>query len=994
MSDISDLSNACIQSLRNVNSNLSRRRCRLAFTTIYSSRAFSLLNRPSNSQVYTEINQSSLTKLVKDKDLGYLEKVGGVNAVISRLETDVEYGIDEDHADAISRRQETYGMNTYNRYRAKGFLRFVLEALVDAIVIVNILAVALSFVFGIKKHGPKEGWYEGGSIVGALYLVIIVSAICNYWQSRQLDKLYQLRNNIQVKVVRHRRHQQISIFDVVVGDVVFLNIGDQVPADGLFVAGHSLLIDESSMIGESYRVEINQKNPFLLSGTKVADGYASLLVTSVGMNTKWGEMMSSISQESGCEMRLHARINKLNSLSGIISLFASFLVNLVLMLRFFTGHTKDENGKTEFNGSMTKVDTVINGVGDTIISAISILFVTIPEGLLMAVTLVLAYSMKRMMVGQAMVRKLSACETIGSTTTICTGKTGTLTMNEMKVTKFCLGQKFIDESHLVSNDSNNILEFLHQGAGLNTTGGVYKPNSRSELEFSGSPTEKAILSWAVFELKVGMEELKRSFNVIHVEAFNTIKKRSGILLKKIVDNTLHVHWKGAPENIIAMCSHYYDAFGNVIALDDSEREKFDRLVQGMGASNLRCIAFAHKQVPEHEYYNGDVKFKEENLILLGVVGMKNPCRPEVWKAVQDCQQAGVNVMMITGDDVSTAKAIATECGILKFNQDIDTKDMYNGLVVEGSEFRNYTLEEQMEKVERIRVMARSSPEDKLLLVQRLKEKGHIVAVTSHDTNDAPALLVADIGLSMGIAGTEVAKESSDIVILDDNFATVVNVLRWGRCIYKNIQKVIQFQLTANVTALVINFVAAVSTGEVPLTAVKLVWINLIMDSLGALALATEEPTEALMEKWPVGHKEPLISNIMWRNLIAQAVYQIIVLLTLQFGGKTIFNASKKVKDTLIFHTFVLCQVCNKFNCRKLEKKNVFVGMHKNKLFLEIIGVTIILQALMIEFLVKFADTERLSCGQWGACTGIAVLSWPIGFLVKLLPVPERPFCCF
>uniref|UniRef100_A0A2N9I2F1 Cation-transporting P-type ATPase C-terminal domain-containing protein n=1 Tax=Fagus sylvatica TaxID=28930 RepID=A0A2N9I2F1_FAGSY len=263
--------------------------------------------------------------------------------------------------------------------------------------------------------------------------------------------------------------------------------------------------------------------------------------------------------------------------------------------------------------------------------------------------------------------------------------------------------------------------------------------------------------------------------------------------------------------------------------------------------------------------------------------------------------------MITGDNVFTAKAIATECGILRPHQDISEA------VVEGEEFRNYTPEERMEKVDKICVMARSSPFDKLLMVECLKQKGHVVAVTGDGTNDAPALKEADVGLSMGIQGTEVAKESSDIVIMDDNFASVAIVLRWGRCVYNNIQKFIQFQLTVNVAALVINFVAAVSAGEVPLTAVQLLWVNLIMDTLGALALATEKPTKELMKKPPV--------------------------------GESIFSVTKKVNETLIFNTFVLCQVFNEFNARKLEKKNVFKGIHRNKLFLGIIAITIVLQVL-------------------------------------------------
>ncbi|KAI9386808.1 hypothetical protein POPTR_010G081100v4 [Populus trichocarpa] len=669
----------------------------------------------------------------------------------------------------------------------------------------------------------------------------------------------------------------------------------------------------------------------------------------------------------------------------MVGLTVAFLVLVVLLVRYFTGNTQDESGNKEFNGSKTKADDIVNAVVGIVAAAVTIIVVAIPEGLPLAVTLTLAYSMKRMMKDQAMVRKLSACETMGSATTICTDKTGTLTMNLMKVTKFWLGQESMEQSS--PSISPYVLELIQQGVALNTTCSAYRESPESKFVFSGSPTEKAILSWAIHELNMDMEQMKHSFTILYVEAFNSQKKRSGVLSRKKVDNTIHVHWKGAAEMILAMCSSYYDASGLMKDMDVGERNTFKQIIQVMAANSLRCIAFAHKQLSEEQYEDGkeEKRLQEDSFTLLGLVGIKDPIRPGVKKAVDDCQHAGVNIKMITGDNVFTARAIAIECGILEYGA-----ENINGAVVEGEEFRNYTHEQRMEKVDKICVMARSSPFDKLLMVQCLKQKGHVVAVTGDGTNDAPALKEADIGLSMGIQGTEVAKESSDIVILDDNFASVATVLRWGRCVYSNIQKFIQFQLTVNVAALVINFVAAVSAGEVPLTAVQLLWVNLIMDTLGALALATEQPTQELMKKTPVGRTEPLITNIMWRNLLSQALYQIAILLTLQFKGEPIFGLTERVNDTLIFNIFVLCQVFNEFNARKLEEKNVFKGIHKNKLFLGIIGITILLQVLMVEFLKKFADTERLNWGQWGACIGIAALSWPIGWVVKCIPVPEKP----
>ncbi|RVX21755.1 putative calcium-transporting ATPase 13, plasma membrane-type [Vitis vinifera] len=926
MSNKLDLSSVCMESLLEVPSTLSKpkRRWHLAFATIYCSRAlYSLLNHPVNNKKRSKTLPTSPSSFVI---LNLLE-LGGVEGVAIVLETDAENGI-HGAVEGVTCRRKAFGSNTYQEPPTKSFFYFVVEAFKDVTILILVACATLSLGFGIKEEGLKEGWYDGGSILVAVFLVISVSAVSNFRQNRQFDKLSKVSNNIQVDVVRDGRRQQISIFEVVVGDVVCLKIGDQVPADGLF------------QMGIRY---------------KVADGYARMLVTSVGMNTAWGEMMSTISRDANEQTPLQARLNKLTSSIGEVGLAVAFLVLTVLLVRYFTGSTEDENGNQEFKGSLTKADDIVNAVVRIIAAAVTIVVVAIPEGLPLAVTLTLAYSMKRMMADQAMVRRLSACETMGSATTICTDKTGTLTLNQMKVTKFWLGQDPIQEN-ASSSIATDVLKLIQQGVALNTTGSIYRATSGSKYEFSGSPTEKAILSWAVLELNMDMEELKQTCTILRVEAFNSEKKRSGVALRNKADNKVHVHWKGAAEMILEMCSTYYDASGSMRDLGHVERTTFEQIIQGMAASSLRCIAFAHNQLPEeeHEIREATQKLKEDSLTLIGLVGIKDPCRPGVRKAVEDCQHAGVNVKMITGDNIFTARAIATECGILRPDQ-----DMNNEAVVEGEVFWQYTPDERMEKVDKIRVMARSSPFDKLLMVQCLKQKGHVVAVTGDGTNDAPALKEADIGLSMGIQGTEVAKESSDIIILDDNFASVATVLRWGRCVYNNIQKFIQFQLTVNVAALVINFVAAVSAGEIPLTAVQLLWVNLIMDTLGALALATEQPTKELMEKPPMGRTEPLISNIMWRNLLAQALYQIAVLLTLQFKGESIFGVSKKVKDTLIFNTFVLCQVFNEFNARELEKKTIFKGLHKNKLFLGIIGITIILQVVMVEFLKKFADTERL-----------------------------------
>ncbi|KAI3937314.1 hypothetical protein MKW98_001885 [Papaver atlanticum] len=957
------------------------KRWRCAFTVIYSSRVFlslakkiiSIKETPffvgvSRSPSYTALDiisteqdgdnsgQKVSFSIVGHKKL--IDTFGGVHGVVNKLQTDVNNGICGGDID-ISRRRESFGTNTYKRPALKGFFHYLMEPFKDTIILILLACAALSIGFGMKENGVKEGWYDGVSIFVAVFLVVGVSGVSNFRQSRQFNKLSMVSNNIQIAVIRDGRRHTMSIFDIVVGDVICLKIGDQIPADGLFLSGYSLQVDESSMTGETEPLEINvSRNPFLLSGCKVVDGYGYMIATSVGMDTAWGEMMSSVSSDSSERTPLQDRLDKLNSYIGKVGLTVAFLVLVVLSTRYFTGNTLNKLGQREFNGSKTKFNDVMNAVVRIISDAVTIVVVAIPEGLPLAVTLTLAYSMKRMMADQAMVPKLASCETMGSATTICTDKTVTLTSKPNEDEKASPAVSF------------GILELFYQGVGLNTTGSIYAPTSGMTPEISGSPTEKALLSWAVSNLGMDMEELKRSCTVLHVVAFNSEKKRSGISLKKKNSNIVHVHWKGAEEMILAMCSSYYRSTGVIQVMGEGERMKLEEIIKNMADQSLRCIAFAYDQFQEEDLQKNDGeeagrKLKEDGLTLLGLVGLKDPCRPSVRQAVEACKNAGVSIKMITGDNIFTARAIATECGIL----DPYDPNLNNGAVVEGVEFRNYTVGERMEKVDRISVMARSSPFDKLLMVQCLKQKGHVVAVTGDGTNDAPALKEADVGLSMGIQGTEVAKESSDIVILDDNFATVVTVLRWGRCVYTNIQKFIQFQLTVNIAELVINFIAAASAGEVPLTTVQLLW---------------------LMKKPPVGRNQPLITNVMWRNLVAQALYQIFVLLILQFKGNVIFGVNEDVKNTLIFNTFVLCQVFNEFNARKLEKKNVFEGILKNKLFLGIIGITIVLQVVMVEFLKKFADTERLNWGQWGACIGIATISWPLCWVVKCIPVPEKP----
>ncbi|GMQ07310.1 hypothetical protein CsSME_00051556 [Camellia sinensis var. sinensis] len=950
---------------------------------------------PTTSAGDYGLGQEQLASMTRDHDFSALEQCGGVKGLADMLKTNVEKGIHGDDDDLL-KRKNAFGSNTYPRKKGRSFLNFLWDACRDTTLIILIVAAAASLGLGIKSEGIKEGWYDGGSIALAVLIVIVVTAVSDYKQSLQFQNLNEEKQNIHLEVIRGGRRLEISIFDIVVGDVVPLEIGDQVPADGILIFGHSLAIDESSMTGESKTVDKSSKAPFLMSGCKVADGCGTMLVTSVGINTEWGLLMASISEDTGEETPLQVRLNGVATFIGFVGLAVAIVVLLVLLIRYFTGHTKNTDGTPQFTAGQTKFSTAIDGVIKIFTVAVTIVVVAVPEGLPLAVTLTLAYSMRKMMSDKALVRRLSACETMGSATTICSDKTGTLTLNQMTVVEAYVGGKKIDPADNEAALPPMVKSLLIESIAQNTTGSVFVPEGGGKYEVAGSPTEKAILQWGL-DLGMNFDAIRSNSSIIHVFPFNSEKKRGGVALK-LPDSEVHLHWKGAAEIVLASCTRFIDTNDHFIPMDDDKVKQFQRDIEDMAARSLRCVSIAYRSyemenTPSDEEELAHWEIPENDLVLLAIVGLKDPCRPGVKDAVQLCTNAGVKVRMVTGDNLRTGIAIALECGIL-----VSGADATQPNIIEGKEFRALSEVRRQEIAEKISVMGRSSPSDKLLLVQTLRKKGHVVAVTGDGTNDAPALHEADIGLAMGIQGTEVAKESSDIIILDDKFASVVKVVRWGRSVYANIQKFIQFQLTVNVAALVINVVAAVSSGDVPLTAVQLLWVNLIMDTLGALALATEPPTDHLMHRPPVGRREPLITNIMWRNILIQALYQVTVLLILNFRGRSILHLKNdnivhatKVQNTLIFNAFVLCQVFNEFNARKPDEINIFEGVTRNYLFMGIVGLTVVLQVIIIMFLGKFTSTVRLNWKLWLVSIAIGFMSWPLAMLGKLIPVPEMAF---
>ncbi|KAL0653504.1 hypothetical protein Bca4012_096195 [Brassica carinata] len=885
-----------------------------------------------------DICADELGSIVESHDVKKLKFHGGVDGLYGKLKACPNAGLSGE-SDQLVQRQELFGINKFAESELKSFWIFVWEALHDMTLMILGVCAFFSLIVGIATEGWPQGSHDGLGIVASILLVVFVTATSDYRQSLQFRDLDKEKKKITVQVTRSGFRQKLSIYELLPGDIVHLAIGDQVPADGLFLSGFSVVIDESSLTGESEPVMVNSQNPFLLSGTKVQDGSCKMMVTTVGMRTQWGKLMATLSEGGDDETPLQVKLNGVATIIGKIGLFFAVVTFAVLVQGMFM---RKLSLSTHWRWSGDEALELL----EYFAIAVTIVVVAVPEGLPLAVTLSLAFAMKKMMNDKALVRHLAACETMGSATTICSDKTGTLTTNHMTVVKSCICMSVQDvaskSSSLQSDIPEAALKLLQQSI-FNNTGGEVVVNKQGKTEILGTPTETAILE---FGLSLGgkFQEERQSYKVIKVEPFNSTKKRMGVVIELPEGGRVRAHTKGASEIVLAACQNVINSSGEAVPLDEESIKYLNVTINEFANEALRTLCLAYMDIENG--FSADEGIPASGFTCIGIVGIKDPVRPGVRESVELCRRAGIMVRMVTGDNINTAKAIARECGIL-------TDD---GVAIEGPVFREKNQEELLELIPKIQVMARSSPMDKHTLVKQLRTTfDEVVAVTGDGTNDAPALHEADIGLAMGIAGTE----SADVIILDDNFSTIVTVAKWGRSVYINIQKFVQFQLTVNVVALIVNFSSACLTGSAPLTAVQLLWVNMIMDTLGALALATEPPNNELMKRMPA-------------------------------KGKSLFGLagsdSTLVLNTLIFNCFVFCQVFNEISSREMEEIDVFKGILDNYVFVVVIGVTVFFQIIIIEFLGTFASTTPLTFVQWFFSIFVGFLGMPIAAGLKKIAV--------
>ncbi|KAL2812735.1 hypothetical protein BJX63DRAFT_395974 [Aspergillus granulosus] len=960
-----------------------------------------------------------LNKLLNPKSLAAFVALGGLSGLVSGLHTDPSSGLSANEtsvadgksgaSDTFADRIRVFKANVLPEKKATPLWKLMWLAYNDKVLILLTAAAAISLALGLyetfgvdhpKGSGMPLDWVEGCAICVAIVIVVLVGSLNDYQKERAFVKLNKKKEDREVTVVRSGKSVRISVHDVLVGDVLHLEPGDLVPVDGIYIDGHNVKCDESSATGESDQLKktgaeqvlrlleqghskAQDMDPFIISGSKVLEGFGTCLVTSVGVNSSYGKILMAMRQDME-PTPLQKKLDRLASAIAKLGASSAIFLFLILLLRFLGGLSSNDRTGTEKASQVT----------DILIVAITVIVVAVPEGLPLAVTLALAFATTRMVKLNNLVRVLKSCETMGNATTVCSDKTGTLTQNKMTVVTGTFGDDEFDDKNqtgkerrsaaFASNLSTEDKRLIIESVAINST--AFEGEENGVAAFVGSKTETALLGFARDALGMGsLSEERANATIVQLMPFDSGRKCMGAVVK-LPQGGYRFLVKGASEILLGYSSSVWRPSGN-IDITSNERERLEQVILDYAKQSLRTISLVSREFaewpPQHainpdDSSEADLGLLLSEMVFLGVVGIQDPIRPGVPEAVAKCHHAGVTVRMVTGDNMVTAKAIATDCGIYT-----------GGIVMEGPRFRTLSDAEFDEVLPKLQVLARSSPEDKRILVTRLREMGEIVAVTGDGTNDGPALKAANIGFSMGIAGTEVAKEASAIILMDDNFSSILTALMWGRAVNDAVRKFLQFQITVNITAVLLTFISSVADSEMRsvLTAVQLLWINLIMDSLAALALATDPPTEEILDRKPIKGGAPLISTIMWKMIIGQSLFQLIVTLILHFGPREGFlDYPDDVRRSIVFNTFVWMQIFNEFNNRRLDNKfNIFTGLHRNWFFIGINCIMVGCQIIIAFFGGSAFSIVRIHDEQWAIVILVAAISLPWAIVVRIFP---------
>lgn len=899
--------------------------------------------------------------------------------VTEDLSVDPEKGLSEEE---VKTRREKYGLNEFTPKEEGSFWDDLKDSLSEPMIVILIIAAIVSAIIG-ETH-------DAIGIVGAIAIGIAIGMITEGRSKKAADALSKLTENIEVKVLRDGEVHQISKSELVPGDIVYIETGDMVPADGRLIETINLKVREDMLTGESDDVskkcdvvvsmeEIESKGAVVVQepipakqinmvfgGTLVAYGRGALVVTSIGDSSEMGKIAQNLSDT---DEQTPLQI-KLGNLGGLIAKVSSAVAGLLFIFMVFQMVSKnvlnvDMSGILPFLESIDPVKTAFT-------VCVALIVAAVPEGLPTMINMTLAITMQKMAKINALVTKKEACETIGSVSVICSDKTGTLTENRMTVEVAYIDGRYIE------NSEEEINSYFEENCMINSTADI--EHNGGEVKYLGSATECALL---LYYKNVDYRQFRKDCNIVAQNPFTSDSKRMTSVMGQ--DNHHVLLSKGAPEVLLELCSHIQRG-KDIVPITENIKHEILEEIKKLQIKSMRTLGFAYKEISQAEEEAAvtaesdamNVSAMESNLVFSGFVGIRDPLRKDVIESVNTANKAGVSVKMLTGDNINTARAIGEELGLLKGNM----------RAVEASYIDTLDDEELKEEIQTISIVARSKPDSKMRIVSALQKSGDVVAVTGDGINDAPALSKADVGIAMGISGTEVSKNAADIILTDDSFSTIVKGIKWGRGIYDNFQRFVQFQLTVNVIAFLVAIISQVMGQEMPFTTIQLLWVNIIMDGPPALALGLEPVRDHVLNRKPVDRKANIISKSMVYTIVLNAIY-ITTILMLQ-STFNFLGVDEAHKGTVMFALFAFSALFNAFNCREFNADSIFPNFTHNKLALQIIVLTGIAQVIFTQLFQDFFNSVAMDVMTWVRVLCVAASVVVVNEVVKCIIRLVRP----
>ncbi len=845
--------------------------------------------------------------------------------LLAKTGTDREKGLSDSQAEAS---RAKYGANSFAAQSHESLARRIWEASTEPMLLMLIFAAVITLAVNITRYftGGEYNFLECVGIFAAISLSVVITIITEGKSAKAFEALNRINEDTLIKVLRNGEAQLVTQKDIVVGDIIMAETGDKIVADGRLLDSNDLSVDESALTGESLPVKKNadfacskttpvaERANMLYSGCFVSAGNGRMLVTGVGNDTEFGQIAQELSSIEKTTTPLQEKLDKLGKQITVLGASAAAIVFLIELVQF-----------------MLRGQLNLDTVSDAFITSIVLIVAAVPEGLPTIVAVSLALNIIKMSKENALVKKMIACETIGCVNIICSDKTGTLTENKMTVQKVYTHGELKEPESLHEEDTLLLRNFC-----INSNANITRENG--SWSFIGNPTECSLLA-AADKAGVDYQTLRHEADVVRVFPFSSQNKDMSTIVRENGECILYT--KGNPEKILSLCAN----------VGEAEKADILRLMEGFQSKAGRLLAFSHKVLPGG-YQGEEQAALEQNMLFDGFVVISDPLSPDVYEAIRTCRSAGIEVKMLTGDNIRTARAIAEELHMLD-------KDH---IAVEAADIEKLSDEELKQELKRIQVIARSTPLVKMRVVKLLKEERNVVAVTGDGINDAPAIKHADVGIAMGIAGTDVTKEASDMVLLDDSFSTIVKAVQWGRGIYENFKRFIQFQLTVNVSSVVVVIASILAGFQAPFTALELLWINIIMDGPPALTLGLEPIRADLLKHKPTKRNENILSKSMLIRIFANGFYISAIFMLQHF--RNFLGAAPEEEATVLFTLFVLFQLFNAFNCRELDNTPMFRNLLRNKLMLGVFLLVLVLQFLITQFGAAVFETVSLSAAMW------------------------------